>query len=54
MQFFFMAEPNILSGLVSLFFAFFAWQAVQAAFALAEGGCHKFSPGGILCKWYNG
>lgn len=29
MQFFFMAEPNILSGLVSLFFAFFAWQAVR-------------------------
>ena len=29
MQFFFMGEPNVLSGFVSLFFAFFAWQAVR-------------------------
>jgi hypothetical protein len=29
MQFFFLKEPNILSGFVSLFFAFFAWQSVQ-------------------------
>jgi hypothetical protein len=28
-QFFFLKEPNILSGFVSLFFAFFAWQAVR-------------------------
>lgn len=29
MQFFLIEEPNILSGFVSLFFAFFAWQSVQ-------------------------
>lgn len=29
MQFFFLGEPNTLSGFISLFFALFAWQAVR-------------------------